>query len=170
MSDSAFELSASDDVRQTPVTFGAFLMGLLVLTGLATGVGGLLGLHLAETVQNSIAQKTADDQAGPHFAAVYTSNAQLRTLTPMVTNLAAPRGSWIRLQASVVLSENNLEDAGMLVSRIEEDILAYLRTITLSQIEGAGGLQHLREDLNERAITRSDGRVRELILESLVIQ
>ena len=45
-----------------------------------------------------------------------------------------------------------------------------MRTLTLAQIAGASGLQHLREDLNERAAIRSDGRVRELILQTLVVQ
>jgi flagellar FliL protein len=32
------------------------------------------------------------------------------------------------------------------------------------------GFQHLRQDLNERVVTRSEGRVRELIIKSLVVQ
>ena len=37
-------------------------------------------------------------------------------------------------------------------------------------IQGVAGLEHLRQDLNERAATRSEGRVRELIIRSLVVQ
>ena len=48
--------------------------------------------------------------------------------------------------------------------------LAYLRTLSMAQIEGASGLQHLREDLNERVAIRTKGAVRELIVESLVVQ
>ena len=44
------------------------------------------------------------------------------------------------------------------------------RTVTLRQIEGASGLQHLREDLNERVALRTKGQVRELIVEMLVVQ
>ena len=58
----------------------------------------------------------------------------------------------------------------MLVARIGEDIVSYLRTVSAAQIEGARGLQYLREDLNERATIRSGGKVRELILETLVVQ
>ena len=53
---------------------------------------------------------------------------------------------------------------------ISEDILAYLRTVTLSQIEGPSGMQHLREDLVERARIRSEGRVKELVIQTLVVQ
>jgi flagellar FliL protein len=54
--------------------------------------------------------------------------------------------------------------------KIGEDVLAYLRTTTLKQLEGPIGLQSVREDLNERAATRSDGKVRELVLRTLVVQ
>ncbi|MEH0071235.1 flagellar basal body-associated FliL family protein [Pannonibacter sp. Pt2-lr] len=87
-----------------------------------------------------------------------------------MTNLAAPREAWVRLQASVVIDQEGIDDVIVLLGYIEEDVLAYMRTVTLAQIEGAAGLQHLREDLNERARARSGGKVRELILESLVVQ
>ncbi|MEI2385855.1 flagellar basal body-associated FliL family protein [Breoghania sp. JC706] len=148
----------------------AKFLGFVLLTALAAGAGGLIGMQMVETVRDSIARDASEAARRTSFAPIYSSNAQLRTLMPMVTNLAAPRDTWIRLQASVILKDEAVEEASLLVSRIEQDILAYLRTLTLSQIEGAGGLQHLREDLNERAKIRSEGQVRELILESLVVQ
>jgi flagellar protein FliL len=42
--------------------------------------------------------------------------------------------------------------------------------VTLAEIGGASGLQHLREDLTERAVIRSQGHVHELILQTLVVQ
>ena len=41
---------------------------------------------------------------------------------------------------------------------IAGDILAFMRTQTLAQIQGVAGLQHLRQDLNERVATRSRGQ------------
>ena len=58
----------------------------------------------------------------------------------------------------------------MLAAQIAEDILAYMKTVTVAQIGGASGLQHLREDLNERASIRSDGHVREFIIQTVVVQ
>ena len=48
---------------------------------------------------------------------------------------------------------------------IGDDIVAYLRTVSLAQIEGPRGLAASRQDLNERAAIRSAGKVRELIIE-----
>ncbi|MTI45922.1 flagellar basal body-associated FliL family protein [Roseibium hamelinense] len=100
----------------------------------------------------------------------YEDNARLRKLDPLVTNLAAPTDAWVRVKASIVLSDEFTDDVAVLTGHIEEDMLAYLRTLTISHLEGAVGLQHLREDLNERAKVRSNGQVHEVILESLVIQ
>ena len=44
-------------------------------------------------------------------------------------------------------------------AEIAGDELAYLHTATLSQIEGPVGFQNVRQDLNERAVIRSGGKV-----------
>jgi flagellar FliL protein len=48
--------------------------------------------------------------------------------------------------------------------------MAFLRTVPLAQIEGANGFQHLREDLNDRVRARSGGNVRELIIQSMIVE
>jgi flagellar FliL protein len=48
--------------------------------------------------------------------------------------------------------------------------VAYLRTVPLAQIEGPSGFLHLREDLNERARIRSGGKVKELVVQSLMLE
>ena len=61
-------------------------------------------------------------------------------------------------------------DADALTARIQEDVVGYLRTVSLKQIEGATGFQYLSEDLNERVRARSDGVVRELIIQGLIVE
>jgi flagellar FliL protein len=53
---------------------------------------------------------------------------------------------------------------------MRQDILSYIRTMSLAQIQGPSGLLHLREDLNERARLRSKGVIQELVLETLIVQ
>ncbi len=91
-------------------------------------------------------------------------------LPPIVTNLGAPQDTWIRLEASIVFDPKILPHPEAVAGKIGDDILAYLRTVTLKQLEGPIGLQAIREDLNERAATRSEGKVRELVLRTLVVQ
>ncbi|MDJ0929514.1 flagellar protein [Breoghania sp.] len=115
------------------------IFGFVFLTAAAAGAGGLIGLKMVDTVRDSVARDASGVARKTSFNPVYSTNAQLRTLMPMVTNLAAPRDTWIRFQVSVILTDEASEEASLLVSRVERDILAYLKTLTLSQIEGAGG-------------------------------
>lgn len=91
-------------------------------------------------------------------------------LPAIVTNLGAPQDTWIRLEASFVYDPKITPHPDALGGQIGEDILAFLRTISLSQVQGIAGLQNLRLDINERAAIRSNGSVKELIIRSLVIQ
>jgi flagellar FliL protein len=145
-----------------------WLAVLLLLTAVSAGAGVLSSLHLLSTVQR-IADSQKDVQERP-VASAFSPSARLRKISPVVTNLGSPPGSWIRLEASVVTDQLNEEEANVLVARVGEDVVSYLRTISPAQIEGARGLQYLREDLNERAAIRSSGKVRELIIETLVVQ
>ena len=70
----------------------------------------------------------------------------------------------------MVTESLNEDEANILAAHISEDIVAYLRTASVGQFERVHGLQHLRDDLTERANVRSSGKVRELIIETLVIQ
>ena len=58
-----------------------------------------------------------------------------------------------------------------MAAQISDDLVAFLKTLTIRQLQGASGLQNLREDLNERAPSvRSDGKVTEVVIEALVVQ
>ena len=141
---------------------------LLLITALSAGAGVLSSLHLLSTVQRIVdSQKEAPERPA---TSVFNATVRLRKISPVVTNMAAPAGAWIRMEGSVVTDPLNEEEASVLLARIGEDIVSYLRTVSATQIEGARGLQYLREDLNERATIRSGGKVRELIIETLVVQ
>jgi flagellar FliL protein len=145
-----------------------WLAVLLLLTAMSAGAGVLSSMHLLSTAQR-IADSQKDVQERP-VASAFSPSARLRKLSPIVTNLASPPGTWIRVEASVVTDQLGEEEANVLVARVGEDVVSYLRTLSPAQIEGARGLQYLREDLNERAAIRSSGKVRELIIETLVVQ
>jgi flagellar FliL protein len=91
-------------------------------------------------------------------------------LPPVVTNLVAPPDIWVRIEGTLLFEGKTLPQGEALAGQISGDILAFMRTQSLSQIQGVAGFQHLRQDLNERVVTRSEGRVRELIIKSLVVQ
>jgi flagellar protein FliL len=91
-------------------------------------------------------------------------------LPPIVTNLGAPQDTWIRLEGSIIFDPKVLPHPEAVAGQIGDDVLAYLRTVSLRQLEGPIGLENIREDLNERATTRSGGKVRAFVIRTLVVQ
>ena len=118
-----------------------WLAVLLLLTAMSAGAGVLSSMHLLSTAQR-IADSQKDVQERP-VASAFSPSARLRKLSPIVTNLASPPGTWIRVEASVVTDQLGEEEANVLVARVGEDVVSYLRTLSPAQIEGARGLQYL---------------------------
>ena len=141
---------------------------MLGLTVVAIGVGGAFGIELVAQVKSVEPTHASDSESGG--APRYGDDVGVLNLPPVITNLADSNNAWVRLQTVIVCDRKDVSKPKMLVATIAEDILAYMKTVTLAQIGGASGLEHLREDLNERASIRSNGRVRELIIETLVVQ
>ena len=91
-------------------------------------------------------------------------------LPPIVTNLGAPQDTWVRLEGSIIFDPKTLPHPEAVAGQIGDDVLAYLRTVSLHQLEGPIGLENIRQDLNERAATRSGGKVRAFVIRTLVVQ
>jgi flagellar FliL protein len=140
-----------------------------VLTAVAAGSGTLLGFHLVGSVEEAIKNKPAEDKPALPEAR-YATGTSLLKVPAVVANLASPEDVWVRLEASIVIADEEIDGPDVLAGEIAEDILAYLRTVSLEQIEGPSGLLNLHEDLNDRVAIRSHDQVRELIVETLVVQ
>lgn len=91
-------------------------------------------------------------------------------LPPVVAALAAPEGVWLRIDASMVVESVEEKDLETLKRAVAGDMVAFVATLSLPQVQGALGLQHLREDLEERVVLRSEGKARSLAFNGLVIQ
>ena len=149
---------------------GGGLMGVvvpvLVLTLVAGGGGFMVGKQIVAKAKAEAAPETKAASAEAHLA----PTTAVRELPPVVANLTAPEGSWVRLQIAIVYNKADAPQIDMMSSKISDDTLGYLRTLSLAQLQGASGLQHLREDLSERAAVRSEGHVSEVMVEMMVIQ
>ncbi|MGP8233419.1 MAG: flagellar basal body-associated FliL family protein [Methylovirgula sp.] len=147
-----------------PQTFPALVPWLTTMAALsvfAILIGAALGFVMVSTVRSS-AHNAADPSAA--------SDTKLIDLPAIVTNLADPSNAWVRLQTAIVVDTKSDIKPDVLAAEISDDLLGFMKTETLVQIGGASGLQHLREDLTERAVIRSQGHVRELIIQTLVVQ
>ena len=112
----------------------------------------------------------SDKAAESSAAASPAQPSAIVDLPPIVTNLGAPQDTWVRLEGSIIFDPRALPHPDVVAGRIGDDILAYLRTVSLRQLEGPIGLENIRQDLNDRAAIRSDGKVRAFVIRTLVVQ
>jgi len=164
------------------------MIGLLVATVAAVGLGWGAGMYMkshdpAAAAAGAEAPAAGGhgeaagghgDKAGGHGEAAEggdhgapPANPLLIDLAPLTTNLAAPNQVWVRLEASIVLDQPQPPE---LPEAIHQDLLAYLRTIKLHQIEGASGYQHMKADMEERARIRSGGHVKQVLIRTLLLE
>jgi flagellar FliL protein len=159
MSDSALPQGAA-----AGSTFRASLIEFAVVIVLGACAGA--AFEASRPAAPSGPDKTAESSAGAPPAQPST----IVDLPPIVTNLGAPQDTWIRLEGSIIFDPRTLPHPDAVAGRIGDDILAYLRTVSLRQLEGPIGLENIRQDLNERAAIRSDGKVHAFVIRTLVVQ
>lgn len=145
----------------------ALLAGLTVV---ALGIGWGSGAYLGN--QQTPHVPAADDAAAPAKAVetnLVDSHQALGIvyLEPITTNLAGPTGTWVRLELALIFDG---EADPAMAQTIQQDMLGYMRTVKIHQIEGASGFQHLKSDLEERASIRSDGKVKGILIRTLLFE
>lgn len=155
------------------------IAAIAVVTLIGAGAGWVLGGMIAPKDPAAEAQKA--EAASAHPAAggehgekkeeglphISTPAAGVVQLEPITTNLAYPSDNWVRLE--VALAFNGPPELA-LAEQIHQDILAYMRTVSLQQIEGPRGFQYLKDDLQERVDLRSQGKVSKVMLRTFVIE
>ena len=150
------------DAPKTEVGFLAVILAFVVITVVAGGVG--VGYHM-------IFARPAASVSAPAAVAAKPAAGKFRQLAPVITNLADPKSVWLRLEVAAIFDDSMKDlEVDALAREIGADVMAYARSLSLAQIQGASGLYHLREDLSERAQIRGEGKVREIIIQSLVVQ
>ena len=138
------------------------LIGLIIgsLAAIAGGFG--FGALLLKKPEPEVA-------AQPAAKEVKLPESEVRPLTLIVTNLGNPPDLFIRLQAAVVIAPNTPE-SNVLITKVNDDIVAYLHTASISEIQGPTGFQYLKEDMKKRAIQLGGGKVRDFLVTSFVVE
>ncbi|CFX55525.1 putative Flagellar basal body-associated protein FliL [Candidatus Filomicrobium marinum] len=165
-----------------------FILALVMLTLLGGGAGTFFGMQLGgataftsfgdggsvEAVDSSSTEAKdghggkvgssdsddgSQDQKGPKLVA----------LEPIFANLAEPKNVWMRLEAALLIKPGP-QKRDVLILQVSQDVMQFLRTVKLAQLEDASGLQFLRDDLNDIVRTRSDGQVSEILVKGLIVE
>jgi len=148
---------------------------LVVLTVAAASMGWVSGGFLTGGKTGAESHAPAAEagghgkeaKEGDHGAAGPASETVI-ALPAITTNIASPPDIWVRMEVSLVLDEP--PQTADLASAVSQDLIAYVRTIKMHEIEGASGFRHLRENLDERAAIRSDGHVKQVLIRTLLFE
>jgi flagellar FliL protein len=152
---------------------GGGLMGFVIVSVIALGLGAGFGMFLAGNAPKDEAAKVAGKDNAPAVekpvAPKGYPDAKLVEMAPIVANLGGPGDSWIRIEASILVQGFD-EGANALAAQLAEDFAAYLKTATLSQFEGPSGFQNLREDFLDRATIRDREHIKDVIIHGVVVE
>jgi flagellar protein FliL len=165
---------------------------ILVLTLLAGGGGWVVGGMLApgmtpaapvKTTGTGAVEQPAAKEAGAEAAAsggahgaeaegegipkISTEANGVVQLEAITSNLYYPAENLVRLEVALLFK--GPPDVAM-AEDIHQDIMAYLRTVSLQEIEGPRGFQYLKDDIQERVDLRSQGRVSKVMFRTFVIE
>lgn len=148
---------------------------LMAVTVAAIGMGWMSGGYLKAAQGPDVvppatateAKHTEGEKAEGGSAHGAPGGLTLVALAPITTNLASPADMWIRLEVSVVY---DAPQPPALAEQIQQDLMAYVRTLKMHQIEGASGYQHLKADLEERAAIRGGGHVKQILIRTLLLE
>lgn len=145
---------------------------------LAIQLGVLVALTLGAVGAGWVAASMIGERQVPAGEVTAERATELRTsemantvgivhIDPITTNLGSPVDMWIRLELSLVFAgQPDIAVAEL----IHQDLLAYMRTVKVHQIQGASGFQHLKSDLAERAQIRSEGLVRDVLIRTMLVE
>ncbi len=161
---------------------------LAVLTLVAVGTGWALGSFVlkpgappemakAEVEKPKKDEKSKDKKKGKNKkkdgdadeddAEEAAMSGHIVELQPITANIATPGDVWLRLELAVLFSE--MPEVEM-PEKIHQDIVAFVQTLKLYQMEGASGIRHLRQDMNELAKIRSDGKAKSILIRAMLLE
>ncbi|WP_434712072.1 flagellar basal body-associated FliL family protein [Rhizobium sp. YTUHZ045] len=148
------------------------IVGIAVLTLLGAGGGWAVGTIVAPEIKGAkeveqAKEADAKKKAEEGLARISTEANNVVQLEPITSNLAYPSENWVRLEVALLF--NGPPDV-KIAEDIHQDILAYVRTVSLQQIEGPRGFQYLKDDIQERVDLRSQGRVSKVMFRTFVIE
>lgn len=189
-----------DDGEEKPKSGAmGLIIAMVLLTVIGGGLGAGFGMYLADANKSQVAANEEKDKAKKEEMAKAEEEEKAKKkdkgkegdeaegeaedvasnpidssvvvpLRPVVSNLADGERTWIRLEASVALIEIGEQDKDVVLAQITEDILAFVRSLTLEQLEGSAGFEHLHEDLSDLIKTRTKSDANRLIITGLIVE
>ena len=167
------------EVGKGPKTSIMSVIILLLLLTLIAGGGGFAVATMLSPAPALVPQGDATDAVAgstvePAKASTGGDTVEnggiVRQLAPIITNLAQPKETWMRIEVSIVIDAEAKAEQDLIAVKSSDEILALLRTVDLAQIEGPSGFLHFREDINDLVRENSGHKVLQVLINSMVVE
>lgn len=165
-------LTKANDVPSTgSMSTGDLIKSMVVAVVLGIGGGAAFGYFaipstpVPPATEASPVTAPADTLAEGRFP----SDALEIAIPSIIVDLKGEPRSRVRLDLSVVAAHGTAQ-TGVLKDEVREDVIAYLKGLTVTDIQGVRGFQNLREQLDDRAKIRGRGAILGLLIGGFVIE
>ncbi|MBS0235472.1 MAG: flagellar basal body-associated FliL family protein [Proteobacteria bacterium] len=150
--------------------FGSLVISALLAIALGVIGGGAFGYFVLPDGVGQTAQAKSESaaQAQP-VPGRFPSDAIELSVPSVITELGTDMKMRARLDVSIIVAHGTPEST-TLVGEVREDMIAYLKGLTVADIQGVRGFQNLREQLDDRARVRGRGAILGLLIGGLVLE
>jgi|GEM_PF-5243950 len=114
------------------------------------------------------AESKATAAAG--FNAADLKDAVLTPFPTITSNIALPESVWIRLDGAMAIKPHSGVKATDLAQLASTKMVLYMKTLKLTDIQGAAGFLALNSDLNEIARNATDGQARAVLISGFIVE
>ena len=94
----------------------------------------------------------------------------LTPFAPITANIALPDTVWLRLEGSMAVKAKDGIKPAEVVQLASSKMVAYVKTLKLTDIQGPVGFLALNSDLNEIARNATDGQARSVLISGFIVE
>jgi flagellar FliL protein len=127
------------------------------------------GAKLATAETAAAGQEIKQTGAGV-FRFTDVKDVVLTPFPPITSNIAMPESVWIRLEGVMAIKPNSGVKPADLVQIASTQMIAYVRTLKLADIQGATGFQAFNADLNELVRNVTEGQARAVLISGFIVE
>jgi flagellar protein FliL len=127
------------------------------------------GAKLA-TAETAAAGQEVKQTAAGVFRFTDIKDVVLTPFPPITSNIAMPESVWIRLEGVMAIKPNSGVKPADLVQLASTQMIAYVRTLKLADIQGATGFQAFNADLNELVRNVTEGQARAVLISGFIVE
>lgn len=149
---------------------GSFVIAALIALILGAGGGGAYAFLMMPDVSSQKSEPTHSEPPPSNTTAGrFPSDAIELAVPSVITDLNSQPAVRARLDVSIIVVHGTPQTTTLL-GEVREDVIAYLKGLSLSDIQGVRGFQNLREQLDDRARIRGRGVILGLLVGGLVLE